>query len=399
MASPGQSPLPSSNPSNAAVESRGLVAEAWELLSQGRIPESEVAFKRVIELSVDAVVGVFGLGTIQLKRGDYPGAAVMFENCLRLDPQNAAAYYYLGEAWEKRNVPDAALAFFRKALAIDPHCEAARQKLGVLTIARNPETAGVSRTDNLTGATVATSSAVPSTANKNNSTVIDGDNKTLGTPPGFIRGRVTLLRQRIESLEFVRDFRLEPLDPNDASLTNRDVQMRVRRERGFEGSIINGDIVEVMAGNKSGGTLVVRDVRNLTTNSIVRVRRKFRWRKSVFPVMPGAEKYGLIRGRVVFIHQISLMGLRGRSPGVWTLRLRREGSDGKPLPLVEIEMRGISFVGSVVENDEIEVDASGYKTGDVIGVRKVWNVTSNAVFRAIVSHFYMADVRLTLPRR
>ena len=207
MASPEQSPLPSSNPSNAAVESKGLLAQAWELLNQGRIPGSEAAFKKVIELSVDAVVGVFGLGIIQLKRRDYPEAAVLFENCLRPDPQNAAADFYLGEAWEKRNVPDAALAFFRKALAIDPHCEAAKQKLGVLTIARSLEIAGVPRTDNLRGGAVAASSAAPSTASKNNPNFVDANDRNPETLPGFIRGRVTLFRQRIERVEFVWDFR------------------------------------------------------------------------------------------------------------------------------------------------------------------------------------------------
>jgi tetratricopeptide (TPR) repeat protein len=131
MASPAQ-------PSNAAHESRVLLDHAEKLLSQGKLEDSEAAFKKVIALSVDAPQGHYGLGVIQLRRGNSEAAAVEFQKCVKLDPENANAYYFLGEISENQNLPDVAIGFFKKALVIDPNHRSAQQKLEALRRGPNP---------------------------------------------------------------------------------------------------------------------------------------------------------------------------------------------------------------------------------------------------------------------
>ena len=94
---------------------------------------------------------------------------------------------------------------------------------------------------------------------------------------GFICGRVTSLQQRIESFEVVRDFRLERQGPDGTFLAPVAVELRSSRYTGFEGSILNGDEIEVAAHPAPAKTLKVGEVLNLTSNSVVRQRNVFAW--------------------------------------------------------------------------------------------------------------------------
>jgi hypothetical protein len=400
MASPGQKPLPSDVVSDPSIESKAALAQAWEFLREGRLPESEAAFKRVIELSVDVTQGLCGLGIIQLMRADYSGAAVLFQNWLRLDPQNANAYYYLGEAWEKQNLPDAALALFKKALAIDPTHGGAQQKLGISS------TQGASHADVRNPKPPQQNTVSGSLPEKKRDAPLGSQNRE--SKAGFIHGRVTSMQQRIEGLTIVRDFRLERRAPDGTVLPPLAIQLRSSRYTGFEGSILNGDELEVAAHHKPAGTLQVDEVLNLTSNAVVRVRKALpvfsfgpiQW-GSAFPVMANAEHYGVIRGRVTVVQQVLLLGQKGFNPTVWNFRLQRGGPDGGSFPLVEVEMRGLTFEGSIAENDEVELNAAGYKTGDVVGVTKVDNITAKSVFKANKGSWFLAigaGAAITRPR-
>jgi hypothetical protein len=221
---------------------------------------------------------------------------------------------------------------------------------------------------------------------------------------GFIRGRVAAFQWRQEraftnsityptgyqvgaktGFSLVWDFRLERSAPDGTPLQPIAVELRSHASlfrfgtdtKGFEGSVLNGDEVEVDARHyKPGKLLKVEQVRNLTSNSVVRVRGSSP--SSVF-APASAEKYSVIRGRVTTIFQrldrpaVGIM--------VWSFRVQRTGPHGSLLPLVEVEMRSNRFEGSIVVGDEVELDASGYRTGDTVSVKKVRILSSNSVVR------------------
>jgi hypothetical protein len=93
---------------------------------------------------------------------------------------------------------------------------------------------------------------------------------------------------------------------------------------------------------------------------------------------------GLIRGRVSNVQQRMEIAPTANTAStvVWNFRLQRAGPDGAQLPAVSVEMRGVGFEGSILEGDEVEVVARGYKSGDVIATREVRNLTSNSRVRA-----------------
>jgi hypothetical protein len=226
---------------------------------------------------------------------------------------------------------------------------------------------------------------------------------TLEPGRGFIRGRVAALKQRQEraftnsityptgyqvvktSYGLVWDFRLERSAPDGTPLQPIAVELRSHASwlrfgpdtKGFEGSVLNGDEVDVDARHyKPGKLLKIEQVRNLTSNSIVRATGS-----SPSPVFAAAntEKYSVIRGRVTTMQQ------RLDRPAVrimvWSFRVQRTGPNGSLLPLVEVEMRSPKFEGSIVVGDEVELDASGYRTGDTVLVKQVRVLSSNSVAR------------------
>ncbi len=88
-----------------------------------------------------------------------------------------------------------------------------------------------------------------------------------------IRGQVSGLQQRLEHWAVrpvtVWDFRVERHDDAGNPLPRIHVEMR---GRSFEGSIANGDWVEITANRKNGKVLHTRNVRNLTAGVIVTTR-------------------------------------------------------------------------------------------------------------------------------
>jgi tetratricopeptide (TPR) repeat protein len=119
-------------------QSLSLLNQAKNLLGQGKLSESEKAFKTIISASTKPSEGYYGLGVIQIRRRDYATAAILFQSCLRLDPNNSNAYYYLGESWEGLTLPAASAAFFEKALKINPQHRGAQQKVHLKQSAPSP---------------------------------------------------------------------------------------------------------------------------------------------------------------------------------------------------------------------------------------------------------------------
>jgi hypothetical protein len=104
-----------------------------------------------------------------------------------------------------------------------------------------------------------------------------------------IKGRVSGMQQRAEvalrTSWAVWDFRLERTTSDGKPLPRVPVEMRGRR---FEGSITNGDVVEIAANWTQGQILHTREVHNATTGVTVKAR-------------------GLSRGQWIAINAITLL--------------------------------------------------------------------------------------------
>ena len=219
---------------------------------------------------------------------------------------------------------------------------------------------------------------------------------------GCIRGRVAAMQQRQEIAGFriaqynwnryagqpytlIWDFRLERNAPDGTPLAPVAVEMVSKgsmwgTSKGFKGSVLNGDEVEVDGRDyQPGRVLRVEQVWNLTSNSIVRERGSAPSRIFAALAAENTERYDVIRGRVVVMQQRQDRPGHTRQIMDWAFRVQQTRSDGSLRPLVEVEMRSDKFEGSIAVGDEIEVDGRDYSSGDVLSVKQVRNLSSNSV--------------------
>lgn len=102
------------------------------------------------------------------------------------------------------------------------------------------------------------------------------DNAALGPQKPVIRGRVVALQQRQEPTTWstpliVWDFRLQRTRPEEISLPL--VAIEMRSYYGLIGTLVVGDEIEVPAeSHTEGGTICPQEIKNLSSNSFVRVR-------------------------------------------------------------------------------------------------------------------------------
>jgi hypothetical protein len=96
---------------------------------------------------------------------------------------------------------------------------------------------------------------------------------SLVSAPGVIRGKASGLQQRLEYKTrrplVVWNFRLERWDSSGSPMTRVPVEMR---GQSFQGSLNNGDWIEVRAKWKPGKTVHASRVTDLSTSTVVRAR-------------------------------------------------------------------------------------------------------------------------------
>jgi Flp pilus assembly protein TadD len=78
------------------LKAEDLIAEGWQLLDQGKLPEAEVKFKEAIRTDPDNENAYQGLGWAQLNQGKKQNAKASFFQCLTLNPESSAAVDGLG---------------------------------------------------------------------------------------------------------------------------------------------------------------------------------------------------------------------------------------------------------------------------------------------------------------
>jgi aspartate beta-hydroxylase len=103
-----------------------LAAEAQELLRQGRIPEAEAAFTRVLEASPHHVEALNVLALSALRAGRVTQALDLLHRAALSDPLDAVTQLHLGRAFDTAGDFAAALQAYEAAVRLRPDFSVAR---------------------------------------------------------------------------------------------------------------------------------------------------------------------------------------------------------------------------------------------------------------------------------
>jgi aspartate beta-hydroxylase len=103
-----------------------LAAEAQELLRQGRIPEAEAAFTRVLQATPHHVEALNVLALSALRAGRVPQALDLLHRAAISDPLDAVTQLHLGRALEAAGDFAAALLTYEAAVRLRPDFSVAR---------------------------------------------------------------------------------------------------------------------------------------------------------------------------------------------------------------------------------------------------------------------------------
>jgi aspartate beta-hydroxylase len=97
-----------------------LTAEAQELLRQGRIPEAESAFARVLENSPGHVEALNILALSALRRGQLQRALELLQRAVQSDPEDAVTQHHLGRVFDAAGDPGGAQRAHATAVRLRP---------------------------------------------------------------------------------------------------------------------------------------------------------------------------------------------------------------------------------------------------------------------------------------
>lgn len=103
-----------------------LAAEAQELLRQGRIPEAESAFARLLEKHPDHLEALNVVALSALRTGNIQRAVGLLERAAQSDPRDPVTQHHLGRALEAAGDPSGALRAYEAAVGLRPDFAVAR---------------------------------------------------------------------------------------------------------------------------------------------------------------------------------------------------------------------------------------------------------------------------------
>jgi aspartate beta-hydroxylase len=104
----------------------GLAAQAQELLRQGRIPEAESAFSRLLDESPDHIEALNVVALAAMRGGQWQKALDLLQRASGADPRDALTQHHLGRAFEAAGDGAAALAAYEGAVRLRPDFAVAR---------------------------------------------------------------------------------------------------------------------------------------------------------------------------------------------------------------------------------------------------------------------------------
>jgi hypothetical protein len=260
--------------SDAGRAHDGLLA-AEELFAAGRLDESKDAFAALLisEVRADAL---FGLAMISSGNGDLERAQALLEQSLGARRRNPAALYQLARTHLVLGEEQRAIALLGETLADDPSHDAALRELAALarTAGRGAEATDFSaveqpprspRTPDAEGGPAASSEAAGARPPRppHDPSAIVGVARSVVRGVGPWRGKPAALQ--------IWTFRVQTFD--EAGNPGRVVGVDMRGHE-IRGTLDNGDWVEIAERPKAGEGCRPKQLRNITTDDVVRSRMR-----------------------------------------------------------------------------------------------------------------------------
>lgn len=131
------------HPALGAAGNSSELAEAQNLLQQGRIAEAKSAATEYLQVHSSSVEGYNLLGIICGSAHDYEGALDAFQHAVKLNPASTKSHNNLGSLYAAAGKSEQAEREFRKSLSLAPSDGEANYGLGLLLISENKPAAAI----------------------------------------------------------------------------------------------------------------------------------------------------------------------------------------------------------------------------------------------------------------
>jgi tetratricopeptide (TPR) repeat protein len=295
---------------NEPTDMHAALQAAEALYAAGKLPQSEAAFNALLG-SDERAGALCGLGRISYHTDKLGRAQALFEQSLGVERRNPDALCYLGRTLVARGSPIKAIAYLEEALVYQPDHEQARRELELLKATASPDgkprgsAAGDNRGqweqwarnqfgDNPQTVRVAVEAAMRAASNGASSqqaaeaataAAVANTPPPQGLPlrppspprdPNALVGIVTQLTKTVApwggrpAAQQLWNFRLEIPGAPGGSTTRVGVQMRGHE---INGTLDNGDWVEISEQPKPGRVYQPKVLRNLSVGGVVKSRR------------------------------------------------------------------------------------------------------------------------------
>ncbi len=111
---------------------RTAAAEGNAAFARGDFDTARAAYRRVIELAPENLVGIVNLGVVEFRSGNIEEAETLLKRAVRIRFENAPAWLTLGILYYEQQKFDAALAALTQAVLYDPQNARAHNYLGAV---------------------------------------------------------------------------------------------------------------------------------------------------------------------------------------------------------------------------------------------------------------------------
>lgn len=237
------------------VHTRDTLSTAQQLYANGQYSESEQSFRLLLETDLRGEA-LYGLALIAARRGDEPRARALLEQSVGVNRSNPAALYELARRAATDGQRDAAVGLLAETLLHDARHRGALEELVNLAqaeAANGPKAPPVVTPTRPPGEPTSPSSLVG---------VVSGLSKTVGPHRGS------------PAAAQIWEFRVQKFDTDGTPGAVEGVMMRGRE---INGTLQNGDWVEIIEPPEDGVGYRPHELRNLTLNAIVTAKKLPWW--------------------------------------------------------------------------------------------------------------------------
>lgn len=145
-ANANNTPAPASNPP-VPDDLVPLAKEAKENLDQGRLPEAEAAYEKLVARAPKNVYGLSNLGVVLSRQGKLKSAETKLKKAVALAPKDSFSQATLGIVYYQMRRYDDAIDCLTKAIQLDPKTASAHNYLGITSFQKGWPEAAVEELD------------------------------------------------------------------------------------------------------------------------------------------------------------------------------------------------------------------------------------------------------------